>query len=224
MNSNAYPDTIIREGAFVLQPAGSTADFRVHTPIEVIVYFFDHLPTVCSPRFPQESDGREAITSAPVMQTCDAVHFFLKGVKMSLNDGLLCSEYMQSKQTELFYLLNHYYKPEELDDFYAPIYNLHQSFRYFVMNNYHRIKDVEAFARLGEYSVSSFRRLFKETFNEPAYQWILKQKSRDIYNDITTTNMSITEISNKYGFETLSNFSHFCSSKFGKPPRALRGK
>ena len=36
--------------------------------------------------------------------------------------------------------------------------------------------------------------------------------------------MSISEISYKYGFESLSNFSHFCRTNFGMSPRALRNK
>jgi AraC-like DNA-binding protein len=222
INSNEYPDTIIREGNFVLQPAGSTVEFRIHTPIEAIVYLFDRLPNVCDPRFHSSLNYTETATAAPVMRACEPLRFFLEGMKMTLNDDMLCMEYMQAKQTELFFLLNCYYTLKELSGFYAPIHSHNRSFRYFVMSNHQRVKDVEAFARLGDYSVPTFRRLFKETFDEPVYQWMLKQKCRGIHNDITTTSMSITEISIKYGFESLANFSHFCRSNFGKSPRALR--
>ena len=90
------------------------------------------------------------------------------------------------------------------------------------MQNYMKAKDVEAFAQMGGYSTPTFRRLFKETFGEPAYQWMLKKKREDIQNDLTTTEMSISEISYKYGFESLSNFSHFCRTNFEQSPRAIR--
>ena len=51
---------------------------------------------------------------------------------------------------------------------------------------------------------------------------MLKKKREDIQNDLTTTEMSISEISYKYGFESLSNFSHFCRTNFGQSPRAIR--
>jgi AraC-like DNA-binding protein len=224
INSNEHPDTILREGDFVLQPAGSVVEFRIHTPAEVVVFLFDHLQNVCYSRH-QGNMADYAETPIPpliVMQSCPPLYFFFEGLKMSLSDGILCTRYIQSKQTELFFLLNCYYPLKSLSGFYAPVYNLNRSFRYFVMNNYRFVKDVKSFANLAGYSIHTFRKLFRETFDEPAYQWILKQKCRDIHTDITTTGMSITEISARYGFDSLANFSHFCRTNFGKSPRALR--
>ncbi|MDR0748965.1 MAG: helix-turn-helix transcriptional regulator [Tannerellaceae bacterium] len=225
VNSSEHPDTILREGNFILQPVGSSVEFRIHTPVECILYLFDRLQNVCDTRFQSGLSFVEGtVPSSSVMNTCAPLHHFLEGMKMILLDDMLCLGLIQSKQTELFYLLNCYYTLKELSGFYSPIYSHNRSFHYFVMNNYLQVKDVEEFARLGGYSVPTFRRMFKETFDEPAYQWMLKQKKQDILNDITTTNMPITEISIKYGFESLANFSHFCRSNFGKSPRALRSE
>ena len=90
------------------------------------------------------------------------------------------------------------------------------------MQNYQKAKDVEPFAQLGGYSVPTFRRIFKDTFGEPAYQWMLKRKCQDIHNDLIMTELSISEICYKYGFESLSNFSHFCRANFGQSPRSVR--
>ncbi|WP_336594603.1 helix-turn-helix domain-containing protein, partial [Bacteroides acidifaciens] len=38
------------------------------------------------------------------------------------------------------------------------------------------------------------------------------------------TKMRITEICNRYGFDSLSHFAHFCKDSFGDTPRALRKK
>ncbi|MDR0428879.1 MAG: helix-turn-helix domain-containing protein [Tannerellaceae bacterium] len=225
VNSNEHPDTILREGDFILQPVGSTVEFRIHTPVEVVLYLFDRLQNVCNTRFQSGMSYVEGTPpSSSLMSACIPLRYFLEGMKMFLNDDMLCAGLMQSKQTELFYLLNCYYTLKELSGFYSPIYSHNRSFHYFVMNNYQQVKDVENFAQLGGYTVPTFRRMFKETFDEPAYQWMLKQKKQDILNDITTTDMTITEISVKYGFESLANFSHFCRSNFGKSPRALRSE
>ena len=72
------------------------------------------------------------------------------------------------------------------------------------------------------YRVPTFRRIFKDTFGEPAYQWMLKRKCQDIHNDLIMTELSISEICYKYGFESLSNFSHFCRANFGQSPRSVR--
>ncbi|MDR3141647.1 MAG: helix-turn-helix transcriptional regulator [Tannerellaceae bacterium] len=225
VNSSEHPDTILREGNFILQPVGSSVEFRIHTPVECILYLFDRLQNVCDTRFQKGLSFVEgSVPSSSVMNACVPLRYFLEGMRMVLLDDMLCLGLMQSKQTELFYLLNCFYTLKELSGFYSPIYSHNRSFHYFVMNNYQQVKDVEEFARLGGYSVPTFRRMFKETFDEPAYQWMLKQKKQDILNDITTTDMPITEISIKYGFESLANFSHFCRSNFGKSPRALRSE
>jgi AraC-like DNA-binding protein len=207
----------------VLQPAGSTVEFRIHTPVEAVLFLFDRLQNVCDARFQGDLYAAEAVVlPAVVMHAREPLRFFLEGMKRLLNDDMRCAGYIRAKETELFYLLNCFYTRKELSVFYAPVYSHNRSFRYFVMNNYLIAKDVEAFARLGNYSVPTFRRLFRETFDEPVYQWMLKQKCQHIYDDIITTEMSITEISLKYGFESLANFSHFCRTNFGKSPRALR--
>lgn len=223
LNSHEHPDTILREGQFVLQPMGSSVEFRIHTQTECVLYLFDRLQNVCDARFLSGLNYIDApAASPPVMTICAPLLQFMAGMKLFLNDDMLCAYFLQAKRTELFFLLNCYYTIKDLAAFYAPVYSHNKSFRYFVLHNYRRVKDVEDFASLGGYSLSTFRRMFKETFDEPAYQWMLKQKCEDIRNDLMTSELTVSEISTKYGFESLPNFSHFCRTNFGKSPRALR--
>lgn len=48
------------------------------------------------------------------------------------------------------------------------------------------------------------------------------KQCQDIHNDLIMTELSISEICYKYGFESLSNFSHFCRANFGQSPRSIR--
>ena len=223
VNSEEHPNTIFSEGQFILQPIGSKVEFKVLEACECILYLFERPINVCSERFNKGASIAEtARTESVVLDMCPPLRFFVEGMRMYLNDELLCAGFLQAKRTELVYLLNCYYTLKDLAAFYSPIYRYSKSFRYFVMQNYMKAKDVEAFAQMGGYSTPTFRRLFKETFGEPAYQWMLKKKREDIQNDLTTTEMSISEISYKYVFESLSNFSHFCRTNFGQSPRAIR--
>ncbi|MCD7937097.1 MAG: helix-turn-helix domain-containing protein [Tannerellaceae bacterium] len=52
----------------------------------------------------------------------------------------------------------------------------------------------------------------------------MRQKCQDIQQDLLSSDLSIKDISHKYGFESLANFSHFCRTNFGKSPRALRAE
>lgn len=225
VNSEEHPNTIFSEGQFILQPIGSKVEFKVLEACECILYLFERPINVCSDRFNKGASIAEtARTESVVLDMCPPLRFFVEGMRMYLNDELLCAGFLQAKRTELVYLLNCYYTLKDLAAFYSPIYRYSKSFRYFVMQNYMKAKDVEAFAQMGGYSTPTFRRLFKETFGEPAYQWMLKKKREDIQNDLTTTEMSISEISYKYGFESLSNFFHFCRTNFGQSPRAIRAQ
>ena len=225
VDSEEHPGTIFHDGQFIMQPIGSRVEFRMLETTECILYLFETPLSICSDRF---NKGLELAKESPllptVMDMCFPLRLFINGLKMYLNNDLLCTEFLKAKQTELYFLLNCYYTLKEIATFYAPIYRYSKTFRYFVMQNYLKVKDVEAFAQLGGYSTPTFRRLFKETFGEPAYQWMLKKKCEDIQNDLIATNLSISEICYKYGFESLSNFSHFCRANFGKSPRAVRNE
>lgn len=223
VNSEEHPNTVFHEGQFILQPIGSKVEFKVLEATECILYFFERPINVCNERFNKGASLAENTRMEPiVMDMCPPLRYFVEGLRMYLNDELLCAGFMQAKRTELVYLLNCYYTLKDLAAFYTPIYRYSKSFRYFVMQNYMRAKDVEAFAQLGGYSTPTFRRMFKETFGEPVYQWMLKKKCEDIQIDLTTTELSITEICYKFGFESLSNFSHFCRTNFGLSPRSIR--
>ncbi len=105
---------------------------------------------------------------------CPPLQYFVEGIRMYLNDDLLCAGFLNAKRTELVYLLNCYYTLKELAAFCSPIYRYSKSFRYFVMQNYMKAKMWKPSPRW-EATAPTFRRLFKETFGEPAYQWMLKR-------------------------------------------------
>lgn len=223
VDSEEHPGTVFHDGQFIMQPIGSRVEFHILEATECILYLFETPQTICGDRFKKGLElAKDSTLSSTVMDMCFPLRLFINGLKMYLNNELLCAEFLQAKQTELYFLLNCYYPIKDIAAFYAPIYRYSKTFRYFVMQNYLKAKDVETFAQLGGYSTPTFRRLFKETFGEPAYQWMVKKKSQDIYADLTTTQISISEICYKFGFESLSNFSHFCRANFGKSPRAIR--
>lgn len=229
VNSNEYPGTVFRAGQFILQPMGTKADYHVLDTMECVLFMFERPQKVCDERYDKKvalAEGGQHLSfpHPKIMDMCPSLLIFMNGLKGYLMDDLLCSGFLKAKQTELVYLLNCYYTLKDLAAFYSPLFRINKSFEYFVLQNYKKVKDVEAFARLGGYSTPTFRRIFKDTFGEPVYQWLLKKKCEDIQNDLLNSSFSISSISEKYGFESLSNFSHFCRTNFGKSPRTLRSE
>ena len=135
-----------------------------------------------------------------------------------------CGKYIDLKCQEMVYMITNYYPLPQLRAFFYPISTYTESFQYFVMQNYSKAKNVEEFAHLGGYNTTTFRRLFRNLYGVPVYEWMLEKKREGILEDLQHSNMRITEICNRYGFDSLSHLAHFCKDSFGDTPRALRKK
>lgn len=59
------------------------------------------------------------------------------------------------------------------------------------MQNYNKVKNVEEFAHLGGYTVTTFRRLFRNMYGVPVYEWILDKSVREF---LTTCNIPKSEL------------------------------
>lgn len=225
INSQEYPGTTLHNDQFILQAIGSKIELLALTDVEYLVYWFNDLPHICEDRYRAIMQNAEApLTYAPLTMALLLAHLMV-GLTTYLDDKQLpCGPFLQLKAQEIIYLLTCYYPTPQLSDFFFPISKYTESFHYFVMQNYHKVKNVEEFAHLGGYTTTTFRRLFRNLYGVPVYEWILDKKREGILDDLRHTQMRITEISNQYGFDSLSHFAHFCKSSFGDSPRALRNR
>lgn len=86
------------------------------------------------------------------------------------------------------------------------------------MQNYDKVKNVEEFAHLGGYTTTTFRRLFKNMYGVPVYEWILDKKREGILDDLRYTKQRISAISSRYGFDSLSHFAHSAKTLWRHSP------
>ncbi len=223
VNSEEYPGTTLQSNQFILQAIGSKVELLALTDVEYIVYWFTELPLLCEERYKEILKHAESpLTYAPLTAVS-----MLEGMLDSLAGYLkeqhyACSKYVDIKCQELVYILTCYYPLHQISAFFYPISTYTESFQYFVMQNYDKVKNVEEFAHLGGYTTTTFRRLFKNMYGVPVYEWILDKKREGILNDLQYTKQRISVISTRYGFDSLSHFAHFCKDSFGDTPRALR--
>lgn len=222
IDSKEYPDTVVGANQFILQAVGSEIEGKALQNTEAILYQFDELTNVCDHRFKKLADLPEPPLHYDPMEMCAPLRLFMESMRIYIESDLICRDFIEAKRKEFIFILLSYYPLRTLKVFYHPVLAYENSFRYFVQQNYLRVKTVEEFAQLGHYSVASFRRLFKTVFNESAYQWMLKQKSNRILKTLQDKKLSISEIAYQFGFDDLSHFSHFCKTSFGKSPRAIR--
>lgn len=223
VDSEEHAGVVLRAGQFLLQPIASFVSFEILEDAACILYLFDQPETTCRDRL--EEVRRLSETSVPVSDVLPVyppLAVFLESIKVYFSGDLLCNTLLVAKETELGCLLTCYYSIEELVALYSHVFKKNAKFQYFVLHHYQQVKDVEAFAQLAGLNVSTFRRIFRDVFGEPVYQWMLKKRKEDVLHDLLTTDLTISEVGLKYGFESLANFSHFCRTNFGLSPRNLR--
>ncbi len=224
INSNEYPGTTLKEGQFVLQAIGSKIEILALTDVEYMTYWFTELPQICDARYQKILEMSEAPLTYTPLVMIPRLSSFMRDMCAYLDEQMSCGKFIDLKCQELVYILTCYYPLPQLSSFFYPISTYTQGFHYFVMQNYDKVKNVEEFAHKGGYTTTTFRRLFKNMYGEPVYEWILNKKREGILDDLQHTKQRISEISARYGFDSLSHFAHFCKSSFGDSPRALRNK
>ena len=137
--------------------------------------------------------------------------------------GLLTAEFFNVKRRELLCYMKTCYSRKEMAAFLYPILGGRlQSFKNMVLSNYTRFRTLNDFAREAGMSLSTFQRKFKETFGVTAYKWMNERKSEMVYKDILTTDMTFSEIADKYGFSSSAYLVSFCRRHFGKLPGDIR--
>ncbi|MDE6215520.1 AraC family transcriptional regulator [Bacteroides sp.] len=223
INSNEYPGATLRSKQIILQAIGSKMELLALTEVEYIVYWFNEPPLICEERYKEVLKlSAPPLTYTP-LTAIPLLENILSGVACYLKEQPCpCGKYLKIKGYELVHILTCYYPLPQISSFFYPISSYTESFHYFVMKNYDKVKNVEEFAHLGGYTITTFRRLFKNMYGVPVYEWILDKKREGILNDLRHTKQRISVISARYGFDSLSHFAHFCKDSFGDTPRSLR--
>ncbi len=222
VNSKEHPGTTLHDGQIILQSIGSKLELLALSKVEYIAYWFNELPIICEERFREIMEiSEEPNVYSPLMMNSILFNLF-DNLKEYLSENMPCGHYVELKAKEIIFLLLNYYSKNQLSEFFYPINTYTESFHFFVMRNYEKVKNVEDFAQIGGYSVTTFRRLFRNMYGVPVYEWILNKKREGILNDLQNSNERIGDISQRYGFDSMSHFAHFCKGSFGDTPRSLR--
>lgn len=209
-----------------LLPKNFEASFRVETDSTVLLCSFTNDIELCS-RFSlqklsnslPENAAKTGIFFLPFDRRLST---FTDCLVQALSEGLGCMHYHNLKRDELFIYLRAGYAKEELALFFYPILGNDMDFKDFVLSNYKNVCDVQEFARKANLSLRTFNRRFKETFRITPQQWLLDRRAESVLNDIQKSDMTFTEISDKYNFSSSSYFSAFCKKQYGRTANELR--
>lgn len=189
INSEEHPGITLRERQIVLQAIGSKVEILALTDVEYVIYWFNELPLLCEDRYKEMMEQAEApLTYTPLIMS-ERLYHLVTSMPEFLAEENPCSKYIDLKCKELVFLITNFYPLPQLGSFFYPISTYTESFHYFVMQNYSKVKNVEEFAHLGGYTTTTFRRLFKNLYGVPVYEWILEKKREGILEDLQHTKM-----------------------------------
>lgn len=148
---------------------------------------------------------------------------FVRLLAKAVMSGLDSREYLRVKRREFFYYLKSCFDRKDVAAFMYPLIGGKSvSFKDFVISNYMNFDDVGTFAESANMSVSTFSRHFKDSFGVSAYRWMDDRKAENIFKDIVCSEMTFTEISDKYRFSSSAYLVAFCRRHFGKQPSDIR--
>lgn len=186
INSEEHPGITLRERQIVLQAIGSKVEILALTDVEYVVYWFNELPLLCEERYKEMMEQAEApLTYTPLIMS-ERLYHLVTSMPEFLAEENPCSKYIDLKCKELVFLITNFYPLPQLGSFFYPISTYTESFHYFVIQNYSNVKNVEEFAHLGGYTTTTFRRLFKNLYGMPVYEWILEKKREGILETCNT--------------------------------------
>jgi AraC-like DNA-binding protein len=89
-------------------------------------------------------------------------------------------------------------------------------------DNFNKPLRVDEFARLSGRSLSTFKKDFKQLYDQPPKQWINRKRLERAYSLITTSDKSISEVCFEVGFENISYFTHLFRNKYHITPKQLQ--
>ena len=170
-----------------------------------------HIPTLCQ----REKCG---ITLLPIHEL---LFKELEITRDVMQTGMSCIHFQRIKKEIIFIELRAFYRKEELADLFAPVLGEDNDFKDKVMQIYPRVKTAEELIDRMNMSPTVFKRKFREAFGISARQWLIQKKKEKLFRDILMTNMSISELAEKYKFTT-NYITTFCRKHFGKSPKELR--
>ncbi|MFA6832691.1 MAG: AraC family transcriptional regulator [Bacteroidaceae bacterium] len=223
INSYLYPSETLTDRKVILQPIGSKVEYLALVDTDFLIFEFNDIPLVNEEAYSNMMQNNEAPITYPSLDMPNQVYICVDQICSLLSEAQEHDYlYAELKAKELIYLMIRYINVHELRKFFYTIGSYTDSFQHFIMSNFRKVKNVEDFAHLGGYNLSTFRRIFKNVYGMAVYEWILDKKREGIINDLQHTSDRINVISSRYGFDSLSHFAHFCKSSFGDTPRSLR--
>lgn len=126
---------------------------------------------------------------------------------------------IELKFKELLYNIILNSKNNKLTSFFQSLLNKDKvDLNYLMMKNFHSDLTLDEYAKLSGRSLSSFKRGFKEHFNETPRRWINDRRLEYAKSLLVNSQLNINQICYESGFKNTSHFNTAFKEKYKLPP------
>ncbi len=139
------------------------------------------------------------------------------------NPSLADDELIKTKLKEFILLISKTVNaPSELDFLAAMFSPIEYNFKKTIKNNLYSNLSINELAKLCNMSISSFKRKFKETYQESPRKFISKKKLEKASYMLLYKENRIIDISYDCGFESITTFNRLFKKQFNTSPTSYR--
>lgn len=220
---NGYPCNEVEKGHVMFLPRAACVKIVPLTEVSFLYCMFDVPYSVC--------DKLNFMALAPLVQD-KAFNFspvkiraqfdpFIDSIIYYLRNKIHCAHLHEIKQSEMFLIFRWFYPKMELAELFHPMIAKGWDFRDAVLRNYKKVNSVNELARMLNMSRSSFDVQFRQEFEMPPQQWMLKQKANYVRLFLSQPDVTIADAIMKFSFNSSTHFTRFCKQHLGQTPKAF---
>lgn len=227
INSEERREYMLHENNMVLCYKDYDYHLAAKDDSHIVVAYFSSLGGACdvgllSKLYRRIGDIHYEFASVPINEP---MHDFLGLMMRFLNDGIECKHLHYPSIQQLFVVFRFYYPPKTLVKMFFNVMDGDLSFKTLVHNNRIRAKTLNELAELCGYEISTFNVLFRRHFkNITPYEWMQEHRGKDVLHCLYTTDLTIRDIAEQFGFSNAGHLSLFCKKYLGDTPAKLRAQ
>lgn len=224
ISCNEFLHVIFSGGDMCFLPKGAECEGKTSCTSKLIFLCFDNQLNICDKVSFQSLSSycdKQPYVFAP-LKICQPMLNILESILFYLNNKICCKHMHEIKQKEVFLLFRTLYSKEDMASFFAPIINGNMDFKYFILENYTKVKNISELASRFNCSERSFNRKFRTFFNDSPYNWMLKQKAKHIKGKLLDKSIPLSDIIKDFDFASPAHFTTYCKKQFGMNPSEFR--
>lgn len=230
MKLNTQPPTNSVGGEeMIFIPMGSVVEITALEPLEFLSFHF--LPSIhlCARQCPDRPLRNFSVTPTKSEEPhlthlpfSPGITFWTQSITEYLKYSLSDLRLFDVKLQELFLLLRMNYARHMQEEFLRFFHCKRTGFSCQVFKHHLSCRTVDDLAAALGVSPSVLARLFDDEFGISPMKWLLQQRARHVYKDLIDSDLSLTEIAERYYFSSSGYLSAFCRRVFGLSPIKIR--